>query len=99
MMNVLQRRHLERFCRKHGLDTAEIDSMISYDENKAHLQSLTYRSLEEILQDRQSREEEYMATHFLTFYVCCILEGAARIEHSAIALSNEFSIRAWTKDL
>jgi len=39
---------LERFCREHNIDTAEIDDSLSYDENLKHLKSLVGYDVEEL---------------------------------------------------
>jgi len=39
-MTFIEKRHLSRLCQKHELDRAEIDSSLTYFENKNHLLTL-----------------------------------------------------------
>ena len=82
-MNNLQLRHLENFCRKHGLDIQFIDSALTYHEsgfvnhreNKDYLKSLVFDP-EERLKKWESMEEWYMENFFLEHYINCIRDGS-----------------------
>ena len=89
-MNNIQIMQLKKFCQKHELDTQLIDSKISYTENRQYLETLvikTFKSfsdldhhgdrmLESRLHEWNAAEEEYLANHFLWYYLICIKEGA-----------------------
>jgi len=51
LLTPLQKYQLEEFCRKHGLDTQLIDDSLTYDENKAKLESLIIRDVAEKFED------------------------------------------------
>lgn len=48
VLHIFQRRKLEAFCKKHGIDVQEIDSNLSYEENLFHLKALAPLTVEEI---------------------------------------------------
>lgn len=58
-MNNLQKWQLEQFCRKHEVDTAEIDTTLTYAEVKKHLESIAVIPAEERLDEWDSVEEFY----------------------------------------
>ena len=79
-MKPLERRHLVRLCKKHGIDTQEIDSSLTYWENKDHLMEIARilngsirmeeqekRYMTEIL-EMAEQEKWYMATFPLEYY-------------------------------
>ena len=84
---------LKKFCQKHELDTQLIDSKISYTENRQYLETLvikTFKSfsdldhhgdrmLESRLHEWNAAEEEYLANHFLWYYLICIKEVANKL--------------------
>lgn len=77
---------LKRLCDKYGLDYQEIDSTLTYYENKEHLESLIfppdYGSLtvdksgwERSLDKWEAHQEWFLQTHFLYYYIACIEAG------------------------
>jgi len=42
MLSPIERKHLLALCSRHSLDAQEIDSSLSYYENKAHLLALAH---------------------------------------------------------
>jgi len=59
LLNALQKWQLEQFCRKHEVDTQEIDEALTYSENKQHLQSHVLTDVEENLDEGESMEQFY----------------------------------------
>jgi hypothetical protein len=67
-MNRLEFNHLLKLCEKHGIDSYEIDSSISYAENKKHIQALiTAPELD--MKKWGSVEEQYIHEHPLWDYI------------------------------
>ena len=62
-MRPLETWHLLRFCRKHGIDTHEIDHSINYYENLTHLESvrtdkeIPIPEMEEIIEQTNTYKE------------------------------------------
>ena len=70
-LNPLQWRHLKQLCDKHGIDYQEIDSSLSYDENKQHLFDLAgVRS-----SDPRSQLAEYYNKNILKDYIMATIAG------------------------
>jgi hypothetical protein len=71
-MTWLERRHLEKFCDKWGIDYQEIDSSLTYNEAKKHLQEIKRmlsRSLDVFeLQRMEEQQTEYIEEHPLMYY-------------------------------
>jgi hypothetical protein len=95
-LNALELRHLKRFCTANGLDFAEIDSSITYSENKKHLRSLVPKRLEDLGGEGESQLEDYLDNHFLSHYLSLIADGSANVEHVPVPQEPKaFSLRAW----
>ena len=81
----------------------EIDKEITYCENKKHLLELARmisRSLDVFeLARMEELQKQYMAEHFLSYYIMCQLTGETKSEE--IGPPNEeirrFSLRAFTQ--
>jgi len=72
-MTPLERRHLERICDKYEIDYYEIDSGISYYENKEHLMGIV-RMLDGCLDAFElarmmEQQEQYIAEYPLEYYL------------------------------
>jgi len=84
MMTTIEIKHLERFCQRHGIDPFEVDSSLTYWENKKHLKSLITRSdLESLAEQEVDRYESSRASrepngHYHKGALCpkCGLEGS-----------------------
>lgn len=78
-MNALERWHLRRLCDKWEIDYQEIDSTLTYWENKRHILSLVAERVYPldplVKRDWRSLEQKYMEEQFLTYYVCCVEDG------------------------
>jgi len=62
-MTPIERKHLERFCQKHGIDPFEIDSSLSYYENRRHIRGLVSgKDLEALAERETSRFEAQRAS-------------------------------------
>lgn len=92
-MNPLEFWHLKRLCEKHGLDYQEIDSSLTYWENKEHLKTLVIEGEEEGTGD--SMLEWWMQEHFLTYYVGCVQEGLTVSEETGAPIQTRFSLKQW----
>jgi hypothetical protein len=101
-MNNLQVRQLKIFCKKHELDTALIDSTLTYSENKDYLRSQITDfgdRLAERWSARQeewdSAEEDYFVNHFLMYYLFCVKDGSNKSQDVGPVLQTtpEFSLR------
>jgi hypothetical protein len=57
-MTPLERRHLERLCKRFEVDPFEIDSSLTYWENKRHLRGLVSGKDLEALAERESARYE-----------------------------------------
>jgi len=57
-LNPLEIFNLHKFCRKHGIDTQEIDYSLTYDENMDHLRSFVVEFWDELsIRQAESMEE------------------------------------------
>jgi len=66
-MRHVEKEHLRKFCKTHELDPMEIDSSITYWENKAHLKSLVpNRDLDQLGQLAQERYEAQVESSHTT---------------------------------
>jgi hypothetical protein len=75
-VKALEWRHLRRFCKEHGLDEMEIDSTLTYWENKKHLESLVADfGQEDRLDEWRSQQDWYLENHALTNYIMHAREG------------------------
>ena len=84
-MTNIERRHLREFCRKHDLDSQEVDSTLTYGENREYLESLARtpeRAQEKALDAYEAERElaqqfiaEFIAEHPLTYYLACQMYG------------------------
>jgi hypothetical protein len=85
----------QTILQKHQLDEMEIDNMLSYSENKDHLDSLMPKRLEDLAAECKAQETEYMAEHFLSHYIMCGLEGKTVSEDvgEPIVSNGEFSLK------
>jgi len=72
-LNHLQMYQLDKFCRKHDLDTHLIDRSLTYFENKAMLKSqVVHFDPESHMAEFRAQREEYdhfVREHFLVFYL------------------------------
>ena len=83
-MNQLERYTLLRYCRKYGIDPQEIDSTLTYHENKQHLRSIfkmlnTSPDVFELAR-MEAQWDQYMEHNALTYYAACILYGETKSE-------------------
>lgn len=84
MMTPIERKHLEKLCQKHGIDPFEVDSSLTYWENKRHIRGLVIGSERESLANEEvSRYEAERASrepngHYHKGALCprCGLEGS-----------------------
>ena len=69
-MGYIEKMHLESFVKEHELDRQEIDSTLTYQENKKHLEDLAkakgvseeeIKGKEKVVEEDVSRHEEYLA--------------------------------------
>ena len=78
-MNALELWHLKRLCNKWEIDYQEIDSTLTYWENKRHILTIVAKMVypldPTVERTWKSLEEKYMAEHFLIYYICCIEDG------------------------
>jgi len=78
-MNTLELATLKRYCDKYGLDYYEIDNTLTFWENKKHLRSLVHMLSQSLDVSELARMDElrkqYVAEHFLSYYVMCQLAG------------------------
>lgn len=106
-MNPLEWRHLVRICDKYGIDHYEIDSGISYYENKEHLMGIV-RMIDGCLDvwelaRMSEQQEKYMAENPLEFYASYRLADkvfgeSARAEFGEPDTSPQrFSLRTMTE--
>lgn len=58
-MNPLVMYRLLKFCEKNGIDSYEIDSALTYDENMEHLERLVTADVEMDIAEAKSMEEYY----------------------------------------
>lgn len=101
-LSSLELYQLRRYCRKHGLDFEEIDSTLTYWENKKHLRSMV-RMLSQSLDTfelarMEELQEQYMAEHALTYYISCHMGGETRSEEVGVADTSpqRFSLKTMT---
>ena len=101
-LNPLELYQLKRYCRKYELDFQEVDSALTYAENKKHLRSLVRmlcNSLDTFeLARMASLQEEYMENHALTYYASCLVGGETKSEivGDPDTSSQQFSLRTMT---
>lgn len=71
-MTWVERRHLERFCDKSGIDYQEIDNSLTYDEAKKHLREIKKmlsRSLDSFeLARMEEQQRQYIEQSPLVYY-------------------------------
>ena len=81
-MNSLERYTLLRYCRKYDIDPQEIDSTLTYYENKQHLRSIfkmLNNSLDMFELARMSAQwDQYVKQNALTYYAACVLYGETK---------------------
>jgi hypothetical protein len=96
-MNYLQIKHLLKLCKKHKVDPYEIDSTLSYSENKKHLQTKVIDSNPEKDMDKwRSAEEQYLKDHPLWNYIM----NTPKTRHRKVPPEpEEFSLRAYAQSL
>jgi hypothetical protein len=94
-MNYLQIKHLLKLCKKHKVDPYEIDSTLSYAENKKHMRSLIINP-ERDMDKWDSAEEQYLKDHPLWNYIMNTL----KTRHRKVPPEPEgFSLRAYAQSL
>ena len=93
-LNALERWLLKRFCDKHGLDFQEIDSTLTYYENKQHLCSLVMGPLfpDVNLRVWRSQMERYQREHILEYYVSATLDGETKSDEVGKPYYPRFSL-------
>ena len=82
-LNNLEADHLLRLCKKYGIDSAEIDSRISYTENKLHLNgivkmiahTISTREAESLARASVEEREQWISEHFLDYFLACRCTG------------------------
>jgi len=76
-VNNLEKAHLKRICDKYGIDYYEVDSSLTYWENKKHLMGfvkMLSRSLDCFELARvEALQEQYLKEHFLSYFIMCQL--------------------------
>ena len=76
-MNQLEFYHLMQLCKKYGIDMQEIDSSLTYWENKKHIMGfvkMLSRSLDCFELARvEALQEQYLKEHFLSYFIMCQL--------------------------
>jgi len=101
-LNNLEFRHLKRLCDKYGIDYYEIDSTLTYHENKEHIQSLIRmisRSLDTFEIERMAElQKQYMKEHFVSYYLACQMTGETTSTDTGSPLEeHQFSLRDYIK--
>lgn len=80
-LNNLEIAHLKRLCDKHGIDYYEIDSSLTYWENKKHIMGIVKMLRHSLdcfeLARMESLQEQYLKEHFLSYFVMCQLNNEA----------------------
>jgi len=95
-VKALEWRHLRRFCREYGLDEMEIDSTLTYWENKKHLESLVADFGQEDRLDKwRSQQEWYLKNHALTNYVMHAREGKTVSKETGPPIEFRFSLSSY----
>jgi hypothetical protein len=92
---------LKRFCDKHGIDYAEIDTSLEYWECKEELQKrfMAYDP-EERMKAWESELVEYLDEHFLSDYIMAALSGETVSHKSGApikAVKSGFSLAEYIK--
>lgn len=101
-VNNLEIAHLKRICDKYGIDYYEMDSSLTYWENKKHLMGIVNRlrlSLDCFeLARMESLQEQYLKEHFLSYFVMCQLNNEATpAEVGKLPDSPKFSLVEFVK--
>lgn len=102
-MRALELHLLKRLCDKHGLDYQEIDSNVTYWENKAHLLGLIQQRSGSLVTEfdraAESAEERYMKEHALSHYILCKMDGETESEEVGPVWQHRFSLRDYIRFL
>ena len=101
-MNNLELATLKRYCDKYGLDYQEIDSKITYWENKEHLRGLVKmltRTLDVFEMERMAEmQNQYMKEHFISYYLACQMAGETKSTKVGQPSSDhKFSLKLFTE--
>jgi len=97
-LNNLELATLKRYCDKYGLDYQEIDSTLTFAENKKHLLFLALNIAYNVFELERYAElqREYMENHFLEYYLLCQMDGETiSKETSSPPVETHFSLQEW----
>jgi len=98
-LSILQLRHLKRYCDKYGIDYQEVDSSLTYHENKEHLRGLVQmlmRSLDTFEMERMAElQKQYIKEHPILHYLACQMAGETTSTDIGPHMEEHFSLRGW----
>jgi hypothetical protein len=94
-MNNLEMAHLVRYCKKYGIDYQEIDSTLTYYENKQHLRSIVRmidQSLDAFEIERMAElQRQYMKEDPISYYLACQMVGETVSSETGAPVDHEVS--------